>query len=279
VTFITPGTYQFYSRHSMYDNDGNGNFGNEDSIYVSPAFNLNSNEDWIGFEGLEYDNAEEEFFPLTANSANDGWYAIRDWGVESEGEVEFNNDASTDFWNGNFHWYNRPFFVSANEAGGFDDDFGFKTEYIVTEEQVGQTLTFEIGTREPYGVFDGFLFIQDDEVNLLEMFSQQELTDAILSGDAGEAGDLNDDGEINFGDLTPFVMALTDIPAYEAAYPGVDRVARCDVSGDGMCNFGDLTPFADLLTGGPGSGSAVPEPASAWLLVGGLLAWLTRRRR
>ena len=55
VKFITAGTYQLFTRHSMYDSDGNGNFGNEDSIYLSPAFNKNSSTDWVGFQGVDFD--------------------------------------------------------------------------------------------------------------------------------------------------------------------------------------------------------------------------------
>jgi hypothetical protein len=80
-------------------------------------------------------------------------------------------------------------------------------------------------------------------------------------------GDLNGDGQINFGDLTPFVTALTDPAAYETMFPELDRVARCDASGDGMCNFSDLTPFVALLTGGSAGGSAVPEPATIGFVI------------
>jgi hypothetical protein len=97
-----------------------------------------------------------------------------------------------------------------------------------------------------------------------------------VTGEAALAGDLNGDNLVNFGDLTPFVLALTDVPAYEAMFPTLDRVARCDTSGDGMCNFGDLTPFVDLLTAGPASGSAVPEPGTTLLLVIGALAFAMR---
>jgi hypothetical protein len=95
-------------------------------------------------------------------------------------------------------------------------------------------------------------------------------------------GDLNGDDLVNFGDLSPFVKALTDIPGYEAMFPGLDRVARCDVSGDGLCNFGDLTPFANLLTGGPGIGagmSAVPEPSCWCAIVGIFVSVITCLRR
>src|SRR5689334_646666 len=55
VKFITAGTYQLFTRHSMYDSDGNGTVGNHDSVYLSPAFNKNSGSDWVGFQGLDFD--------------------------------------------------------------------------------------------------------------------------------------------------------------------------------------------------------------------------------
>jgi hypothetical protein len=82
------------------------------------------------------------------------------------------------------------------------------------------------------------------------------------------AGDLNGDEMINFGDLTPFVLALSNISSYETMFPGLDRVARCDVNDDGSCNFGDLTPFVTLLSGGIGTsaGQPVPEPPAFVLI-------------
>jgi hypothetical protein len=95
-------------------------------------------------------------------------------------------------------------------------------------------------------------------------------------------GDLNGDNLVNFGDLTPFVKALTDVPGYDAMFPdqAATRVARCDASGDGMCNFGDLTPFVMLLTGGPGlaSSAAVPEPSSLPLITVMMLTMAANRR-
>jgi hypothetical protein len=92
-------------------------------------------------------------------------------------------------------------------------------------------------------------------------------------------GDLNGDGVVNFADLCPFTKALTDLAAYEAMFPNLDRVARCDTSGDGKCNFGDLAPFVGLLTGGPANVSAVPEPSTAVLLIGlGFASALAGRR-
>lgn len=205
MKFITAGTYQLFTRHSMYDSDGNGNVGNEDSVYLSPAFNKNSSTDWVGFNGLNFDeldpNADipnpgyaadpDGWKPDTGNSANDGWFALRDWGVKSAGGVNLSNAISSGLFNGNFNWYNRPFFVDTTAAGGFSSDYGFKTEYTVTPEMVGQTVTFEMGNREQYGVFDGFLFIQTSNIypdqDLLDLYTQAQL-DAVLPQPVPERG-------------------------------------------------------------------------------------------
>ncbi len=82
--------------------------------------------------------------------------------------------------------------------------------------------------------------------------------------------------EPNGNDINPFVMALVDRPAYEAAYPGLDADLRGDCAqDDGLLNGNDITPFVVLLTGGS---QAVPEPLTLMLLAagGGLLV---RRRR
>ena len=62
-------------------------------------------------------------------------------------------------------------------------------------------------------------------------------------------GDLNCDGAVNFGDIDPFVLALTDAAGYAAAFPNCNRIAA-DTNGDGVVNFGDIDSFVALLTGG-----------------------------
>ena len=64
-----------------------------------------------------------------------------------------------------------------------------------------------------------------------------------------ETGDVNCDGSINFGDIDPFVLAITDELGYNAAYPECDRNCA-DVNDDGNVNFGDIDPFVALITGG-----------------------------
>jgi hypothetical protein len=60
-------------------------------------------------------------------------------------------------------------------------------------------------------------------------------------------GDLNCDGQVNFGDINPFVLALTDPVAYAAAFPYCN-VNLADINGDGVVNFGDINPFVALLS-------------------------------
>ena len=114
---------------------------------------------------------------------------------------------------------------------------------------------------------------------------------ATLSGSLSSIikADMNGDGVVNGLDVTPFVQALTNLPAYNAGFAGLDGVARADINGDGAANGLDVTPFVSCVTGGgcaPGAGSGglsasvVPEPASAFLLLmGSLAAAMFGRRR
>ena len=105
-------------------------FGNEDSVYLSPAFNKNSSTDWVGFEGLDFDENDisgnvdipnpgfaadpDGFKPATADSSKRRLVcyfatgASRAWGRLTSPTTTLGTD-----WNGNFNWYNRPFFVAA----------------------------------------------------------------------------------------------------------------------------------------------------------------------
>ena len=62
-------------------------------------------------------------------------------------------------------------------------------------------------------------------------------------------GDLNCDCHIDFGDINPFVLALSDPAAYAQQYPGCN-ILDGDINGDGHVDFGDISPFVTLLIGG-----------------------------
>jgi hypothetical protein len=62
-------------------------------------------------------------------------------------------------------------------------------------------------------------------------------------------GDLNCDGAVNFGDINPFVMYLSDYATWQQTYPGCNP-RNGDVNGDGdYPSFGDINPFVALLVG------------------------------
>ena len=66
--------------------------------------------------------------------------------------------------------------------------------------------------------------------------------------DPGLPGDTNCDGVVNFGDIDPFVLALTNYSGpsgYRETYQPCDNA---DANGDGLVNFGDIDPFVALLT-------------------------------
>ncbi len=65
-------------------------------------------------------------------------------------------------------------------------------------------------------------------------------------------GDLNCDGEVDFGDINPFIMRLTNPAQYAALYPECP-LANCDINGDGEVNFADINPFTALLVEGGGA--------------------------
>jgi len=89
-------------------------------------------------------------------------------------------------------------------------------------------------------------------------------------------GDMDGSGAVNNNDIAPFVMALTDLAAFEAAY-GLGADLAGDIDGSGALNNNDIAPFATLLTTGSYP-QAVPEPAALSLLALGALAPVRRRR-
>ncbi len=61
-------------------------------------------------------------------------------------------------------------------------------------------------------------------------------------------GDLNCDYAVDFDDINPFVLALTDPDGYAAEFPCCDWL-HGDGDGDGDVDFDDINPFVALLGG------------------------------
>ena len=60
-------------------------------------------------------------------------------------------------------------------------------------------------------------------------------------------GDVNCDGVVDFFDIDPFVLALTDPAAYEETYPDCDLM-RADCDFDGEVDFFDIDAFVMFIT-------------------------------
>jgi hypothetical protein len=125
----------------------------------------------------------------------------------------------------------------------------------------------------------GFVFNEDEFMGDIETGGTATVRWIKASSGKILDGDLNNDGSVNFGDLTPFVTALTDPAGYETMF-GQLPVINGDVNHDGAVNFGDLSPFVDLLTA---EAAAAPEPGGLVLagMAAMLLAWWgegTRRK-
>jgi hypothetical protein len=61
-------------------------------------------------------------------------------------------------------------------------------------------------------------------------------------------GDLNCDGSVDFGDINPFVLALSDPAVWQASYADCN-IMNGDVNENGTVGFDDINPFVALLTG------------------------------
>lgn len=60
-------------------------------------------------------------------------------------------------------------------------------------------------------------------------------------------GDLNCDGAVDFGDINPFVLRLSNADQYAARYPACPD-ANGDINGNGTVGLDDINPFVALLT-------------------------------
>ncbi len=60
-------------------------------------------------------------------------------------------------------------------------------------------------------------------------------------------GDLNCDGVTDFGDINPFVLALSNPAAYAVQYADCPLANR-DINMDGVFDFGDINPFVALFS-------------------------------
>ena len=106
----------------------------------------------------------------------------------------------------------------------------------------------------PADCLDAFDFDGDDDVDcedwdaFVEIWTGPPATPESLTACA-LIGDLNCDGVVNYGDIDPFVLALTGQAAYEAWYPNC-RWLNADCNNDGTVDYADIDAFVAVLSGG-----------------------------
>ena len=244
LQFTIPGRYFLYGHISLFNSDANTNYGNEDSIYLPPAFDKNSRDDWIGWEGLD-----ELGDPKTGDSNRDGWMATPNnrviIGEDDPGVGQAHNDTNEEFWNGEFWWHRFDVTIDVDADNNYVDDFGHLLYYDVSEEDVGKTLRFEISSREAFGAHDGFLFSTSD-VLLQESFIQEQLQAEMLNffsldvpGDI-IIGDYDENGVLDGTDI--------DLQAAEMKKPAAEQdLEKFDHNNDGVIDVGTPDVPGDRL--------------------------------
>lgn len=232
VQFAIPATYYLYVHASIYNSDGNTSYGNEDSFYLPPAFDLSPSDGWLGFEGEDLNGD-----PKVGDSIQDGWMPVfNNKVVMSAGDTEVHNDTGEDFWDGNFHWFHADAAVDSDENGSYLGDYGIAIKYEVTEEDINKVLTFEISTREHYGVIDQFVFTTSNEM-LLE-YTQEQMAEFFLNRvGPGVPGDFDGDGQLTTADI--------DLLTAESA-AGTNGAAY-DLDGNGAVDQADIRMWAKDL--------------------------------
>jgi hypothetical protein len=85
-------------------------------------------------------------------------------------------------------------------------------------------------------------------------------------------GDMDGDGNVDFDDIPPFVLGLSDPAAYEDMFE-VTPLLNGDTDADGNFDFDDIPGFVTILDSG--GLQAVPEPATLILATLALLGLAT----
>jgi hypothetical protein len=74
-------------------------------------------------------------------------------------------------------------------------------------------------------------------------YNNNQVLVTVLNG----PGDTDCDGDVDFDDINPFVLALSDPAAYQLLYPNCE-LGAADCNGDGVVDFDDINAFVALLS-------------------------------
>lgn len=232
VQFEQPGRYYLYTSWSVYNRDDRPDYLNEDSFYLPPAFNLNSTDDWLDFEGLDI-FGEEKIGDSSRDGYIDGNVSLHA-NVVDKGEVFGFSSTDDEFFEGQFSWF---WLSEAKDMDEFNSDVGPNGHaifYDVSEDDVGTVMEFEITSRESYTVIDSFLFSTRDD--LLEAYSQAEMDAFFNDGGLGIPGDFNGSGALDVADFDLLAAGV------------INGDVSFDLDGDGDADSEDRRVWVEELS-------------------------------
>jgi len=88
-----------------------------------------------------------------------------------------------------------------------------------------------------------------DEVRFYDVALSAETIQQICCATPPPFGDMNCDGALDFGDINPFVLALTNPAQYEVLFPDC-YLMNADINRDCWVGFGDINPFVECIVNG-----------------------------
>jgi len=190
---------------------------------------------------------------------------------------------------GNGNW-NSLADQNPNTVGGGDDP-GETWEESNSSGPMSLAESFLLGSTtiaagESIGIGKAYDAANPDENMLITYLD-------LAGGGAGQAkigaveflilGDMDGNRILDDNDVSPFIQALTNRSAYEAAHPGlIDADLMGDFDGNGLLDFGDVAQFSQAIANavsGSAESSAVPEPPSALLITLATCCFACGRRR
>ena len=149
-------------------------------------------------------------------------------GVENGRQLSYTGDCSWPEWGESSQYYTDPVIKHVWGSGPTSFDFAIDVGSDAGEDYYD--LTFAVAGKL---VGTGELFYATEHFYL-----------QVLSA----RGDMDCDGDVDFDDINPFVIALSGQQAYEMLYPDCQWLnADCDADGD--VDFDDINPFVTLLSG------------------------------
>jgi hypothetical protein len=206
----------------------------------------------------------QDQYTLTVNVVGQGSVALNPPGgtYPSGTSVQLTANAATgwhfDHWSGDLAGSTNPASIVMDSDKSVTATF-VQDEYTLTVNVVGQG---SVALNPPGGTYPSGTIVQltasaaagwhfdswsGDLTGTANPISVTVGGNLAVTAHFGLLGDMTCDGLVGFGDINPFVLAITNAAQYEAAFPGC-YILHGDFNGNGVVDFGDINPFVALLT-------------------------------